>query len=226
MTREPGIGDSMPRWGAAALLLLGLCPALAVSVRVIDALWMSAGVFAVLLLSSLCMSLLARARGQAEGSHDDGLPGGRWISALAISSFLTASFEALLLAGFPAASADLGIYAPLIAVNCLVLGRGAIGGQKGSMVRVLTTAAGRGAAFAGCLVLLAIVRESLGAGTITLFPAGGFSGTLAVPGLIDQPARAMGLAGGGLLCLGYLAALAQVIAHRAAGKRGSRKGQT
>ena len=199
---------------ALAVVVLGLCPALAVSVRVIDALWLSAGVLFVFVLTGLAMAFLMRGRG---GNGLAG-PDSGWLRALVITSFLTASFEAGLLAFAPAASAALGIYAPLIAVNCLVLGRGMTGGAGALPGRMVGASLGRGIGFAASLVLIALVREALGAGTITLFPLGGFGGTIEIPGIAAQPIRALGFAGGGLLCLGYFAAAARAIARRTASK--------
>jgi electron transport complex protein RnfE len=202
-----------------AILFLGLCPAIAVSVRVIDALWMSAGVTLVLVLSSLAMALLSSdsADGEKrEGGTAAGRGTARLLRALVITSFLTASFEAGLLARAPQASASLGIYAPLIAVNCLVLGRRLPGGIGSSLGGLVTAALRRAIGFAACLVLIAFLREALGSGTITLFPVGGFAGTIEIRGLVDQPVRALGLAGGGLLCLGYLAAAYRAISEHAA----------
>ena len=198
------------------VLLLGLCPAAAVSARVIDALWMSLGVFLVLVLSSLCIALIARmARDQREAAGAQ-VPPGRWIGALLISSCLTASFEVVLVAFAPEASGSLGIYAPLIAVNCLVLTRIDASGQGGSLGKTLLRSASSGAGFAGALVAIGLVRELLGAGSITLFAAGSFSGTVVIPNLFDAPARALGYSGGALLCLGYLAALVRVLRRRRA----------
>jgi len=194
-------------------LLMSLTPAIAVAVRVIDALWMAAGVVAVLLLSRACMSLIVRA-GNPGTQKDASPPQGRFFSALIVSSVLTASFEILLMSADPEASASLGIYAPLIAVNFLVLSMTRAVDSGTSMGRELADALGRGIGFAACLILIAILREVLGAGTMTLFPVGQFSGVIAVPGLIDDPARALGLAGGGLICLGYLAALARLARRR------------
>jgi electron transport complex protein RnfE len=201
-----------------ALLFLGLCPAIAVSVRVIDALWMSAGVMLVLLLSGLAMELLSRESSGNEARHsfDRGSPAARWMRALVVTSFLTASFEAGLLALAPAASAALGIYAPLLAVNCLVLGRGMPGTHNLPTRRTVVGLLGRGIGFAASLVAIALVREALGAGTITLFALGGFGGTIVIPMLVEQPLRALGFAGGGLLCLGYLVAVSRAISRRAA----------
>jgi Na+-translocating ferredoxin:NAD+ oxidoreductase RnfE subunit len=78
---------------------------------------------------------------------------------------------------------------------------------------------GRGLAFSVALLVIAGFREALGAGTITLFPAGAFKGTIVIGRLADQPVRALGLSGGALLCLGYLAGALQAIAGRRAGAR-------
>lgn len=197
----------------ASLLFLGLCPAIAVSVRVIDAVWMSAGVILVLALSSLAMSLLSGPPG--------GGPTGRWLRALVLTSLFTASFEAALLAFAPAASAALGIYTPLIAVNCLVLGVGSPGSSAAPPGKSLLSGLALGAKFAAALVLIALVREVLGAGTITLFRAGSFTGIIEIPRVVDQPARALGAAGGGLLCLGYLAGAFRAIVRRAGSRQAS-----
>ena len=158
-----------------------------------------------------------RARRRGSGTGRTGQPR-VCCAALLITSFLTAFFEAVLLVRAPSASASLGIYAPLVAVNCLVLGR-----RRRS--RHLPPWGHRSSArWAGAsglplaLVLIALVRELLGAGTITLFPLAAFRGTVAVGGLVDEPVRALGLAGGALLCLGYLAGAARAITARAAGK--------
>lgn len=224
MGRVEGLGRGIAGENPIAVLLIGLCPAAAVSVRVIDALWMSAGMLSVLLVSCFCMSLVARwgrkAPESAEGGRQNTTEhgrlnaaenGGRWWGALVLSSCLTACFEIVMLLVAPEEGAGLGIYVPLIAVNCLVLGRIDAASRRQSLAGSLWDAAGNGIGFAACLVLIALVREVLGAGTITLFPVPGFSGTIAVPSLINDPVRALGYAGGGLLCIGYLAGAARAV---------------
>ena len=215
MTRGNDFRKGLVGENPVAVLMLGLCPAAAVSTRVIDALWMSAGIVSVLLLSSLCSSLLA-SEGRQEGKElRAGAPAGRWFGALAISSCVTASFEIVLLAFAPEASASLGIYAPLIAVNCFVLTGIDDSSRSGSVGGSLLTGAAKGIGFAAALVVIALAREVLGAGTITLFPFGGFSGAIAIPALSEDPARAFGLAGGGLVCLGFLAGAVRAVSRRA-----------
>ena len=212
MTPSDVLSRAITRENPSAVLLVGLCPAAVVSVRVIDSLWMSAGVFSVMLLSAFCLTLLAR--GRTEGSEAPPPAAGGWLAALVVSSFLTASFEIVLVRVAPEASASLGIYAPLIAVNCLVLTSADGGARAVSPGRALLDVAGEGVLFAACLLLIGLLREVLGAGTITLFPFSGFSGTIVVGSLSQDPARAFSFAGGGLLCLGYLAALARMVKDR------------
>jgi len=169
------------------------------------------------------------ARALLNGARAEGTPGAvtaaadrpagedrtaRWLRTLVISSLLTAAFEAGLLAVAPTTSTALGIYAPLLAVNLLVAGRGGSDPSGASPLRAVLSSLRKGACFAGGLVAIALVREVLGAGTITLFPAGGFGGTITVPPLLDQPVRALGFAGGGLLCLGYLVAAVRAVLAR------------
>jgi Na+-translocating ferredoxin:NAD+ oxidoreductase subunit E len=209
-----GAGSARTSEAPLAVLLLAFIPSVAVAVHVMDALWMAAGVLVVMTGSAVARAFLeARHAGGAPLEAGDG-PGstGRWLRTLVISSLLTAAFEAGLLAVDPAASAALGIYAPLIAVNFLV-----VGGDRAAEALPLAAAAAalrKGAWFAAGLVTVSLAREVLGAGTITLFPAGSFRGTIMVSALLDQPVRALGLAGGGLLCLGYLAAAVRAVSAR------------
>jgi len=225
---------SLPRTGEIPLVvrLLGFIPAVAVAVRVIDSLWMAAGVLIVMAGSAAAQALLETPAADPAGARENGIGrepdrAGPWLRALVVSSLLTAVFEALLLAVDPAASAALGIYAPLIAVNAFVVGGGGIPSPAAqptrapmAVLRSALAALGSAAWFSVGLVAVALVREVLGSGTITLFPAGAFGGTIVVSPLLDQPARALGLAGGGLLCLGYLAAAARAIAARKSEKAG------
>jgi Na+-translocating ferredoxin:NAD+ oxidoreductase RnfE subunit len=201
---------SVPDENPLALLILGLCPAIAASVRVIDALWMSVEVLVVFSLTGLAMGLLSLGIGR----RAQGRPACGRLRALLITSLLTASFEGGLLALAPAASVALGIYASLIAVNCLVLGTVIGGVAEPQPLRLVGMSLRRGLGFAASLVLIALVREAFGAGTITLFHVAGFGGTVSVPGLLEHPIRALGLAGGALLALGYFAAAARAIEHR------------
>ena len=73
---------------------------------------------------------------------------------------------------------------------------------------------GEGLGFALALAAIALIREVLGNGTITLFPFGGFDGVLEVPGLSANPIRVFGLSAGAFIVLGYLKALFDLAARR------------
>jgi electron transport complex protein RnfE len=171
--------------------LVGLCPALAVSNRLANALLLGAVMLFALLGTGIGSVALERLLP----------PRLRLPARLLLASALVSAAQRFLWALAPTLGAGLGIYLPLLAVNCLLLGSaGARSVSQGAL-----EAAGRGAAFAAALVCLALVREVLGAGTITLFPVGHFGGVVSIRGL--PPARVLAAAPGALLLLGYAAAV-------------------
>lgn len=179
------------------IIVLGLCPALGVSTKVINALGMGAGVIFVLLCSNILVSLLK-----------DFIPDKVRIPSyiVIIASFVTI-VEMVMQAYSPALYTNLGVFVPLIVVNCVILGRAEAFANKNSVLPSVMDALGMGIGFTLGLVLIAIVREVLGAGTITIFPIGSFDGVIPIPGLINSPVRVVGLAAGALLVMGYLKAL-------------------
>jgi len=180
-------------WGENPLLvyLVGLCPALAVSDRLIDALLLAAVMLFALLGTGIASAGLERLTP----------PKLRLPMRLLLASALVTAAHRFLWAFAPTLTAGLGIYLPLLAVNCLVLGSSGLG----SIGQAARESAGSGAAFAVALVVIALAREVLGAGTITLFPIGLFRGVLHIRGL--KPARVLAAAPGALLLLGYASAL-------------------
>jgi H+/Na+-translocating ferredoxin:NAD+ oxidoreductase subunit E len=236
MTGSRVFRNGVFRDNPVAVMAVGLCPAAAVTGRVIDALWMSLGLLFVLLLTRFCQAALRTLRAPDLSSPPGPVPvafagptaaplGLRWLGSLLLASSFTAAFELILLAFAPDESASLGIYVPLLAVNCLVLDRFERSGPAAmpqspwrEVARSLQDAAGLGVGFAICLVAISVVREALGSGTITLFPVGSFGGTIEVGKLSGAPMRALVYAGGGLLCLGYLAGAARLL-RRFGGQR-------
>ena len=200
----PGnLGRELWRENPLVVYLVGLCPALAVSNRVASALVMSAAVLFVLL-----------GTGAASGAVERFLPWRfRQPFRLLTAAALTTVFERLLSAFAPGERAALGVYLLLVAVNCLLVGPYAA--DAGSPGRTVLGSLASGAGFSVALVLIALVREVLGAGRITLFPVGPFDGVLEVTGL--PPTRVLAAAPGALLLLGYLCAL---VRRLRAGRRG------
>ncbi len=208
MTTVPHPSTGQRALSPQAVLLLGLCPALAVTTRLSDALWMSLALIGVLLASTLASSLLGLIR-----------PGGggraRWLPAILATGAAATGAQVLFARYAPGAAAGLGLYLPVLAVSCLVTCRAEAAVRGQSPGAALLAALAEGAILSGCMVVIAAVREALGSGSLTVIPAGGLDGTapaaqavaVVIPGLSAAPARAFLLATGAFLAAGYLAAL-------------------
>lgn len=178
------------------IIVLGLCPALAVSTQVVNALGMGAGVIFVLLGSNFFVSVLK-----------DFIPQKVRIPAyiVIIASFVTI-VDLSLQAFAPSLSKSLGVFVQLIVVNCIILGRAEAFASKKTLSESLLDALGMGIGFTFGLLLISFFREVLGSGTITLFALGNFNGVIRVPFLYSAPARVIALSTGALLVVGYLKA--------------------
>lgn len=143
------------------VLLLGLCPALAVTTKVENAYLMGFCVLIVLLFSSLIVSIIKKIVPESVK-----LP----VYILIIGTFVTI-VELILKNYVPVAYEILGIYLPLIVVNCIVLGRILAVSSKENIGYSLKDALGIGLGFTIAITLIAVVREVLGTGIITLMDA-------------------------------------------------------
>lgn len=175
------------------VLALGLCPALAVSTTVNNALGMSAATVVVLIGSNIVISLLRK--------H---IPDEIHIPAyiVIIATFVTL-VDMSMQAYLPALSKSLGIFIPLIVVNCIILGRAEAFASKNTVGASVLDAVAMGLGFTVGLTAIALVREVLGAGTITIFPDGG---VISIPGLVDKPALVFAFPAGALIVVGFLQA--------------------
>lgn len=189
------------------VILLGLCPALAVSTQVVNALGMGAGVIFVLLGSNVFVSLL-------KGFIPEKVRIPAYI--VIIASFVTI-VDMVMQAYAPSLSASLGVFVQLIVVNCVILGRAEAFASSNKLSESVLDALGMGVGFTLGLLLISAIREIFGAGTITLFAIGGFDGVIEIPGLSESPARVIGLSAGALLVVGYLKALFNWVESRNAG---------
>lgn len=140
------------------VLMLGLCPALAVTTKIENAYMMGLCVLTILLFSNLIVSLIKKIVPDSVR-----IP----VYILIIGTFVTI-IEILLQAYIPALYKALGIYLPLIVVNCIVLGRALSVASKESVGKSLLDALGIGLGYTASLILIASVREILGSSTITL----------------------------------------------------------
>ena len=178
------------------VIVLGLCPTLGVSTQVSNALGMSAGVLFVLLFSNLWISALRNF-----------IPDSIHIPAyVVIIASLVTIIEMVMHAFVPAVYSALGVYLPLIVVNCIILGRAEAFAARNTVLDSVLDALGMAIGFALGLTLIAVIRELLGSGTITLFAVGNFDGVIRIPWFYNNPIRVMSLAPGALLLMGYLKA--------------------
>ena len=125
-----------------------------------------------------------------------------------IASFVTI-VEMVLHAYVPSVYAALGVYLPLIVVNCIILGRAEAFANKNTVLDSALDGIGMGIGFTMSLTLISLIREVFGSGTITLFAVGGFDGVIEIPGLSESPIGVLTLASGALLVMGYLKAFFQ-----------------
>ena len=147
------------------VLMLGMCPALAVSPRALNGIGMGLSTLAVLVLSNLVISLLRKV-----------IPDQVRLPAyIVIVASLVTVTELLIKAYLPSLYESLGIYIPLIVVNCIILGRAEAYANKHTPLLSVMDGIGMGLGFTAALTLAGALRELLGAGTIfgaRVMPAG------------------------------------------------------
>ena len=137
------------------ILMLGMCPTLAVSTRAMNGIGMGLSTTAVLILSNLVISLLRKAIPDQV----------RLPSYIVIVASLVTVTELLIKAYLPSLYEALGIYIPLIVVNCIILGRAEAYANKHTPGLSLMDGLGMGIGFTIALTLAGLLREILGAGT-------------------------------------------------------------
>lgn len=168
-------------------IILGLCPTLAVSTSVSNGIGMGAASTFVLVGSNVFVSLVRKAVPEKVR-----IP----CFIVIIATFVTIA-DLLMKAYAPALSRSLGIYVPLIVVNCIVLGRAEAFSSKEPVLRSVVDALGMGLGFTWALILISAIREVFGNGTIL--------GIRIFTGF--QPPLFMVLAPGALLTIGLLIGL-------------------
>ena len=103
-------------------------------------------------------------------------------------------------------SFSFSLYLSLIVVNCVILGRAEAFANTNSILDSALDGIGLGLGFTPGLTIIALIREVLGSGTITLFAIGSWDGVIRIPGLVSTPIRVVGMSAGALLVMGLLKA--------------------
>ena len=175
--------------------LLGMCSCMAVTTTLFNGLGMGLSVTAILICSNVVISLLRRL-----------IPSKIRIAAyiVIIAGFVT-MVDLLLQAFLPALSNSLGVFIPLIVVNCIILGRAEAFASKNGVAASALDGLFQGLGYTMVTVVMSVIRELLGNGT---FGAGVFGdGIRLIP--VGYPALLMILPFGGFLTLGCLIAFSQ-----------------
>ena len=137
------------------VMLLGMCPTLGVTTSALNGLGMGIATLFVLLLSNCAISLVKNV-----------IPNKVRIPCfIVIAATFVTVVDLLMAAYFPNLHATLGIFIPLIVVNCLILGRAEAFASKNSVFQSALDALGMGIGFTLALTLLGLIREVLGSGS-------------------------------------------------------------
>lgn len=182
--------------------LLGTCPTLATSTTLANGIGMGLSATAVLVLSNLLISLLRKF-----------IPKQVRIAAyiVIISGFVTA-VELLIKAFLPSLDKSLGLFIPLIVVNCIILARAEAFASKNGPVVSMIDGLFMGIGFTFALGILGFIREVLGSGTVLGY---------AIPGF--KPILFFSLPAGAFLTLGCLIAVVNFILTLSKNKKGGNK---
>ncbi|MDE6862173.1 MAG: electron transport complex subunit E [Alistipes sp.] len=175
------------------VLILGMCPTIGVTSSAINGCGMGVATMAVLIMSNIVISLIKNF-----------IPDKVRIPAfiVVIASFVT-MIEMLMQAYVPALYESLGVFIPLIVVNCIILGRAEAFDSKNTPLDSALDGIGIGLGFTASLTVIGAVREVLGSGSI-----------FGIEFASDVMPLLFILAPGGFIVLGYLMVLFNKIAKR------------
>lgn len=174
------------------VLVIGTCPTLALSTQAINGIGMGLSVLFVLTCSNIFISALKKV-----------IPDTVRIPCyiVVIAAFVTI-VQLVISAFFPALNDSLGVYIPLIVVNCIILGRAEMFANKNSVIDSALDGIGMGIGYTIALTLMGCIRELLGNGTL-------FGVT--VTANVITPMTIMTMAPGGFLTFGVMIAIVNKI---------------
>ncbi len=193
MSKWSTFTDGFVKNNPTFVLVLGMCPTLATTTSAINGLDMGLATLFVLVLSNIVISLLAPL--VPDKVH---IP----VYIVVIATFVTV-LQFIMQAYTPDAYKTLGLFIPLIVVNCIVLGRAEAFANKHGVLESLLDGVGVGLGFTASLTVIGIVREILGSGSVF--------GWKFIPG---DGILAFVMAPGAFIVLGYLMVLFNKLARR------------
>ena len=192
--------------------LLGLCPALAITSSVMNAVGMTMAFTFVLLLSNITISLIRNI-----------IPGEIRIPVyiIVVATFVTC-VSLLMQAFMPALYDSLAIFVNLIVVNCIILGRAEAFASKNKVVPSIVDAVGQSLGYGLALFVVSFIREVLGKQSITLSNPFDSTQSITLPLLTDLKIEFFTSSAGAFITMGIL--LAVIAAIRQAKEEKAKKG--
>jgi electron transport complex protein RnfE len=184
-------------------LMIGLCSALAISTRVESTLFMGMAATFVLVCSNTIISLSRKVI-----PDEVRIP----VFIVVIASFVTI-VDLVMRAYFPPIYARLGVWIPLIVVNCIILGRAEAFASKNDVLASVADGLGMGAGYTIVLLIMGTFRELVGTGKIVMFER-----TLVSLGSTFQPPTIVVLFPGAFFTFGFLMAILNKLENRWWGK--------
>lgn len=182
--------------------LLGMCSTLAITTSLFNGLGMGICVSVILICSNVMISALRKV-----------IPGQIRIAAyiVIIAGFVT-MVDLLLQAFLPELSESLGVFIPLIVVNCIILGRAEAFASKNGVAASALDGLFQGIGYTAALIVMCVIRELLGSGTFGGGVLNGGEGIRVIPE--EYPASLMIMPVGGFLTLGFVIAGTQWLIRR------------
>ena len=177
--------------------LIGMCATMAITTSLFNGIGMGLSVLVILTCCNVVISLIRKVI-----PNDIRLA----IFVLVIASFVTI-VDLVLQAYVPALSASLGVFIPLIVVNCIVLGRAEAFASKNSVAASAVDGLCQGIGYTCSLIIVCVIRELLGSGTFGGGILNGGEGIRLIPA--QFPAMQMVMPVGGFLVLGFVIAGSQ-----------------
>jgi electron transport complex protein RnfE len=179
-------------------LVLGLCPVLAVTTALMNGFWMGVAVIFVLTMSNVIVSMLR-----------DFIPARIRIPCfiVVIATFVTI-VQMTMNAYLPEMYEILGIFVPLIVVNCIILARAEAFASKNRVLNAAADGVGMGIGFTVALMVLGGIREFLGTGNLVI------NGRALFAGPLFEPAAVMIMPPGAFITMGILLGLLNVLSRR------------
>ena len=180
--------------------MLGVCSSLAVTTSLVNALGMSAAVIVVLVCSNIVISLLRKIIPDQV----------RIVSYIVVIAGFVTIVDLLMQAYLPSLADSLGIFIPLVVVNCIILARAEAFASKNGVLASAADGLGMGLGYSWVICVIAFVRELIGSGTVFGYEIfGGFY----------QPSSLFILPAGAFIVLGCTIACYQAIRNRIADRK-------